>query len=257
MTRREWLHAAACAAGWRQMGVIHVRAQGRGGPEGAPKTGGATPVNRRSARDAVDHLLLGAADLDAGMAWFEARTGVKPAAGGVHPGRGTRNALASLGGRQYVEIIAPDPAQKTFNLPIDIRKLEAPRLVNWAVASEDLEKDAAAAVAAKYAVFGPQEGARARPDGSTLLWRTVGVLAPFRDPDVDPMPFFIQWGQGVTHPAQDSPAGCRLAGFELRHPDPAALREALARFGIDAVVTKSDRPQLAAVLETPKGNVTL
>lgn len=257
MTRREWLHAAAFAAGVWQIGGVHARARGRSGPQGARKTAGATPVNRRSARDAVDHLLLGAADLDAGIAWFEARTGVKPAVGGVHPGRGTRNALASLGRRQYVEIIAPDPAQKEFNFQIDIRKLDAPRLVNWAVASDDLEKAAAAAVAAKYAVFGPQEGARARPDGSTLLWRTVGVLAPFRDPDVDPMPFFIQWGQGITHPAQDSPAGCRLAGFELRHPDPAALRDALARFDIDAVVTKSDRPQLIAVLETPKGRVTV
>jgi catechol 2,3-dioxygenase-like lactoylglutathione lyase family enzyme len=238
MTRREWLQGMVLAAGaWRPDGV--------------------TQMKTRSARDAVDHVLLGAADLDRAVAWFEARTGVKPVFGGVHPGRGTRNALVSLGGRQYLEIIAPDPAQKAFNFQIDLAKLAAPKVVNWAVASDDVDAAAATAAAAKYAVYGPQEGARMRPDGSMLQWRTVGVLAAFRDAEVDPMPFFIQWGQGVKHPSEDSPGGCRMAAFELRHPKAADLSAALGLFGIKAVVTQADRPTLTAVLDTPKGRVTL
>lgn len=239
MTRREWLERLALATvAWRG-------------------TERAALAEQRSARDALDHLLLGAPDLDAGIAWVESKTGVKAAVGGAHPGVGTRNALLSLRGRQYLEIIAPDPAQSQFNFQIDFRKLAQPRLITWAASSADVDATAAAARAAGYTIFGPRDGSRKRPDGTMLRWRSLGVLAGLGQPEVDPVPFFIQWAADATHPATDSPSGCRLTAFELRHPEPARLRDALTKLGIDAVVQKSERAALQATLDTPKGRIIL
>ena len=91
------------------------------------------------ATSAVDHLLLGVGDLDHGIAWVEKTTGVKAVVGGSHPGVGTRNALVSLGGRRYLEIIAPDPGQADYKFRIDVRNLADPRLITWALRTHELE----------------------------------------------------------------------------------------------------------------------
>jgi hypothetical protein len=218
---------------------------------------GKAMAEARTIREAVDHVLLGARDLDEGVAWLEARTGVKAQPGGSHPGVGTRNALVSLGGRQYLEIIAPDPAQSAFSFDIDLRALASPRLVTWAVSTTDVDAAVAAARRGGLEIVGPRNGSRTRPDGSILRWRSAGVVASLATADVDPVPFFIQWAADSRHPSFDAPPGCRLVGFTIAGPDPEKLEAVLAILGVDATVAKAAHVQLTATLDTPKGKVTL
>lgn len=205
------------------------------------------------ARDAVDHLLLGSADLDRGMAWVEEKTGVKPARGGSHPGVGTRNALLSLGGRHYLEIIAVDPAQTQFGpMAESLKGLAEPRLVTWAAAAHGIDAMAQKARSAGCTVNGPQDGSRMRPNGQLLKWKSFRVNCGFGDV----IPFFIEWGAGVVHPSEDSPSGCKLTAFELAHPQAERVRDVLGQLGIEGVV-KQGAAQLKAMLTTPKGMVEL
>ena len=206
---------------------------------------------------ALDHLILGAADLDRGIAWVESLTGVKAVAGGRHPGAGTRNELISLGGRRYLEILAPDPRQTVYSSPMDVRSFAEPRLITWAAATSDIDGVAKSTRAAGREVLGPAEGSRARPDGSALKWRTLRLVGEPGSGVVETMPFFIEWAAGSTHPSQDSPAGCELEWLEFEHPDPGRVTGVLTKLGIEAKVKRAGKAGLIATLKTPKGRVEL
>jgi hypothetical protein len=206
------------------------------------------------ARDAVDHLLLGVADRGLGIDWVEQRTGVKAVIGGSHPGVGTCNALLSLGERQYLEIIAPDPEQTQLAPRYQLlTTLRTPRLITWAAAMRDADVTAKRLRAAGIEVGGVNPGSRQRPDGRQLRWVTVGINSELGSV----IPFFIEWDPATTHPAVDSPPGCRLQAIAFMHPDPNRARDTLLRLGIDAAVTRGTEALLTAVLDTPKGRLEL
>lgn len=200
----------------------------------------------------LDHILLGCSDLDRGIAFVEEHTGVRAAFGGVHPGRGTQNALLSLGERRYLEIIAPDPAQPDAKNPLVtyLKKLSEPRLVNWAAHPGDLAAFAKKLREAGVAFEGPTPGSRKRPDGRVLKWQTLTL----KDNASWTLPFFIEWSADSLHPSADSPKGCSLLQFEAGTPDPAALAKQTALLGLDLPIVKAEKPQLRATIAGPKGS---
>jgi len=206
------------------------------------------------AKDALDHVLLGCPDLDAGIRWFEERTGTNACYGGVHPGRGTRNALASLGGRHYLEIIAPDPQQPDSkdDRAQQLRSLTAPRLVGWAMASHDLNALKRQAETAGFKTIAGPPGSRARPDGKVLHWRTLAL-----ETATPLVPFAIEWSANSPHPSQDAPPAGTIAQLIFETPQPEPLRTALRALGVLADMRRAAQPAMRLKLTTKKGVVDL
>src|SRR5256884_1910239 len=201
----------------------------------------------------LDHIILGCKDLDRGIDLIEENTGVRPAIGGVHPGRGTRNALLSLGERSYLEIIAPDPAQqKIVHFP-QIRQMTDPRLIGWAVHPPDIAAVAKQLSENKIAFTGPDDGSRKRPDGRVLNWKTINLA----DDRGGLLPFFIEWSVDSVHPSKDTSAHCELDYFEILSADPEELSSTLKRIGLDLPVQRSDKARLHALISGPKGDAKL
>lgn len=202
----------------------------------------------------LDHILLGVGDLDYGIAWVEQRTGVRAVFGGVHPGRGTRNALLSLGPRRYLEIIAPDPQQPPQQgMAQALAAMREPRLFNWAVHTDDIAAVAKKAVAAGFAIDGPADGSRTRPDGKTLRWKACRL----KDDRGGLLPFFIEWSPESLHPSGDAPAGCTLKRFFLQSPSAQELGKLCHSLGVDLSVEGGESPLLRARISSPKGDVLL
>jgi len=201
----------------------------------------------------LDHIILGCNDLDKGIAFVHDGTGVLPAMGGVHPGRGTRNALLSLGERRYLEIIAPDPAQTEIVHFPQIRSMTDPRLIGWAAHPPDIAALAKQLRENKVEFTGPDDGARKRPDGHVLNWKTINLA----DDRHGLLPFFIEWSADSVHPSKDASAKCTLDYFEIQSTDPQELAATLKRIGIDFPVEHSDKNRLQAMISGPKGDLKL
>lgn len=201
----------------------------------------------------LDHIILGSSDLEHGIAWMEGRTGVRAVFGGAHPGRGTHNALLRLGPQSYLEILAPDPQQRSPSWHSGLQALREPRLIAWAMRTADIDAQAGMARAAGFVIIGPDDNSRTRPDGKRLRWRFFRL----QDDRGGLLPFFIQWSRESVHPSADAPAGCRLDRFLLQSRAHHELSKACRDLGLDVAVEQGEEPLLRAHISSPKGKVEL
>lgn len=205
-----------------------------------------------------DHLVLAAADLDAGAAWLEQHLGVALTAGGKHVRMGTHNRLLGLGENFYLELIAIDPAAVPPERPrwfgLDTLQVpDRPRLIHWVARSDDIVRDVSASSEALGEILPMERG--------DYRWR-ISVPADGHLPGDGLVPTLIQWDV-PQHPAARLPdAGCRLMKLEGFHPEPARIQAALASLGLgsrlDVHSCPADDPaQLVAYIRTPRGLVEL
>ncbi len=203
----------------------------------------------------IDHLVFGCPGLEQGCDEIERLLGVRPVLGGSHTGRGTHNALLSLGMGTYLEVIAPDPGQPEPPEPraFGLDSPGEPRLVTWAARVDSIE---ATCIAARRCGYDPGpivSASRALPGDGELKWK----LALKRTlPGDGIVPFLIEWGM-AQHPSITAPAGCALVDLEAEHPHPEAVQPMLDALGVEIQVSEGGRPALLATIECPRGTVVL
>ncbi len=200
--------------------------------------------------------MYGVADLDRGISELAGRTGVRPAPGGRHLGRGTANAILGLGSSSYLEVLGPDPlASPPTDSPLafGIGELARPRLVGWALGTSDLEAQADAMLASGWDPGNIEDMERETAEGRRLRWR---LTVRREEAQVTPFPFLIDWGD-TPHPSIGAPAGLELIDFRVEDPRADLVRRVLFAVGADVAVVEGPETAFAARLRTPKGALVL
>lgn len=153
-----------------------------------------------------DHAVIAVGDLDRAIEAYR-ELGFEVVPGGRHENRGTHNALVRFGA-DYLELLAVyDPHQARESGPNGRALAEFTRgreggLVGYALATDNIESEAARLREAGLELVGPFAMRRERPDGRAITWR---LLVPVDVPWRRRWPFFIQW---------DEPDEVRLSGEE-------------------------------------------
>ncbi len=215
---------------------------------------------------AIDHLVLGAADLDRGSVWLERFLGVTLSPRGTHSRMGTHNRLLSLGPHCYLELIAIDPSATAPFLPrwfgldtpdVQERIALRPRLIGWVARTSEIE-------ALSIMTGGLLGGVHAMERGigpDKFQWR---ITLPEDGYPIEGglVPNLIQWDVPF-HPCGRLPdQQCRFEWMEAAHPNPAKVSYLLTELGLEKSMTLASAPPysgmtMCAYVRTPQGVKTL
>jgi hypothetical protein len=202
---------------------------------------------------ALDHLVLGVADLDDAAAVLLDEHGLVALPGGSHPLWGTANRIVPLGSC-YLELVAvvdPDVAVASA-FGSWVADMAARRCDwGWAVRTIDI------AATAERLGLDVVPGSRVTPAGVELSWRLAGV--PGSDADRT-LPFFIEWGDGTPLPGTayaDHPAGdVRVSAVDVQ-TDAAELGRRLDYAALPVTVRTGRRGITRVELTAGTGRILL
>jgi catechol 2,3-dioxygenase-like lactoylglutathione lyase family enzyme len=185
----------------------------------------------------LDHLVILVSDLDRAAADYE-RLGFVVTPGGEHADGLTRNALIPFEDGSYFELVSfLDPEDPTDNVWGWRGFLPREGLIDYCVASDDLESDVRKLESLGFGMDGPDDGGRRLPDGVEIRWRSArmrqdGRLLPFLIEDLTPRELRVPGGPATEHP--NGATG-------------------IARLEISALDVEEAAASLVTLVDTPEG----
>lgn len=204
----------------------------------------------------IDHIVYAVFDLDRAIADFTQQLGIAPVFGGQHQDRGTKNALLNLGNGCYLEIIAIDEWNTQVGPPrwMGLDVLQKPQITRWCLKSDNLAKDQALLKAYNPKMGEQWSGKRQTASGELLAWE---MLLPLPEPEVEVVPFMVDWGASAFHPTERLEESCTYLDLVLTHPEPHKIERILNALAIDIVVQQGIEPAISLRVNTPNGLVVL
>ncbi|MEM9616245.1 MAG: VOC family protein [Actinomycetota bacterium] len=196
----------------------------------------------------LDHIAWAVPDTRVGVADMVDRTGAQiklydePEAGQFY-----HSAALRFADGQFLEILGPAPGVTGHPLTEYLRALPEGRLLFWYIRVDDWNRLEQAATSLDR----PLSWVESVDDPRYHAYRRAGIGKDF-DPAV---PNAIRWDR--RHVASDEDGVCRLAGFEVGHPDTGRLQRIHDELGTELVVAAADVPTLALEFDAPNGRIRL
>lgn len=205
-------------------------------------------------RSQLDHIVITAPTLAAGVEYVRQTLGVMPQKGGEHPRMGTHNCFVKLGEGIYLEVIAinPDapPPQRPRWFGLDhVRPDEPPRLATWVARTDDIQAAAA---------LSPIPLGSVEPMSRDQLNWQITIPEDGSLPYHGIAPTLIEWPLGKHPSSALNDVGCSLVGLECFHPDARRVATMLQAIGFAGEISvrpiPSDTPPwLVAHIRSPAG----
>lgn len=188
---------------------------------------------------------------------IEHQLGVRPIFGGYHKTFGTKNALVNLNNQVYLELLAADDTNSEIARPrwmgVDLRTKN--QITRWALKSHSLKKDTEILKKYNCEMVEIRKGSRTTEDGSLLQWN---LLMPLASPEVELVPFLLDWGHSTKHPSAILPdMGCELITLYGTHPNPKVFTATFETLGYAFAIKQSNEVALKAVINSPNGIVEI
>jgi hypothetical protein len=206
----------------------------------------------------LDHLVILVNDLDLAAVDYE-RLGFTVTPGGEHADGLTRNALIPFRDGSYFELVSfLNPEDPTDNVWGWREFLPQGGLVDYCVASDDLETDVRRLESLDFVVDGPDDGGRRLPDGVEIRWRSArmrqeGRLLPFLIEDLTSRELRVPGGPAAEHPN----GATGVSRLELSTPDVEEAAAALAKLvETDAGDSVQLGPSILSPVATEKEDAT-
>ena len=204
----------------------------------------------------IDHLVIGAAELDKATKQIQSFIKAEFLAGGKHPLMATHNRLIKLQNSLYMEIIAADPIaslptsptrkNRWFSLDSNATQKRlslAPQPLCWVVAVNNIEKTS------MHCGYNP--GRIIEMTRGNFSWK-ITVSENGDLPESGILPIFIEWPNG-KHPTKMMPeSNVFLEKLTLFHPHPSGIKHILAKLNINGPIKVNlGEPNLQFSLKTP------